>query len=268
MEEITKIVRKVGNGVTKPHIGTIKQEKIVIKSAANPENTFAVINEIIGYNMASEFDIELPAYRLASITQNTKVDSNDIFEDMIKPGTICFCTEYKRVFSLVSFEQIKTIPTETLLIIMFFDVLVCNNDRNQGNFLVEICMDGVVKLLPIDYTHAFHLGTIWDWGQFGKVTADDTADISQYLCASYELNILNEFTVTTDEFTAASELFISKAKNIKIADIFSLIPRELRRDISNNDILLFEIFLTARVQTVELIIEQVFEFLKERGVIV
>lgn len=268
MKEITTIVKRVGNGVTKPHYGTIGSAKFVIKSAATHENTFAVINEIIGYNMAKAFNIELPHYELAKITNTTTIANTNVDNELLTRDSICFCTEYKRSFPLVSFEQIKTISKQELLSIIIFDVLVCNKDRNQGNFLVVLDTIGNTKLLPIDYTHAFHLGIVWDWGQIGHVTRADTSDVSQYLSLSYDTNIFNGLRVSQEDFDLATTDFISKADDINISNIFTLIPLELRRNIPESDILLLEKFLTNRLQDLPIIANQIEKFLKERSVII
>ena len=119
--------------------------------------------------------------------------------------------------------------------ILIFDILIGNYDRNKGNLMINSISK---KLIMIDHTHIFGLGTIWDEYQLPrlKTLKFDISNLNEF---NY-LNIIN--SVKYDSlFYEELNKFVLNVKNINIEyvkDIMNNIPADWNVSIKEKEMLL------------------------------
>ena len=91
--KITRIIREISNGATKPYIVECDDGKqYVAKFPGNPDGTRVLINELVCALLAKKLKLPLPDFKVVEIDN---IETFDVLEEDIKliNGSV-FCSKY------------------------------------------------------------------------------------------------------------------------------------------------------------------------------
>lgn len=219
---IIEIQGKLGNGCTIPYVVWCDDGiKYVVKFPGNIEGKKTLVNEFIASNLCEYLDLPILKYKLIKVK---KEDYNKNTEGEIIPldGT-AFGTIYNdnALIVLNSGMIINSINRNDAIKILIFDLLIGNFDRNKGNLMIDSVTK---KLIMIDHTHIFNIGTLWDEYQLPRLI-EEKFEVEKLHQFNYE-NILESINYNR-EFYNELNIFIKKVKNINrkfIENIMNKIP--------------------------------------------
>lgn len=265
--KVSEVMNMVGNGVTEPHYGIINGVHCVIKSINNPEGHLALFNEFVGYSIAELFQLSLPNFGFAVITNETKFDE-EITKQVFTENSLCFYTEQiEKALPLRSSKQISDATEMELLKILYLDYLICNKDRNPGNILVRKTKIRSLQIFPIDYTHAFELQVLWDGLQLKRFVDNpleevDSVSVSEQLIhqiiresKNFNLSIIEE----------CRDYLFDKLKDFDIRLVVKEIPETLLSLIDDEDYYLFIEFVNIRLNSLNEITDKLLQNLSLGG---
>lgn len=236
MVDIVEVKNKLGNGCTVPYVVWCDDgNTYVVKFPGNPQKEKALVNEFIASKLCDYLGLPIMEYNLI----NVKIENyNDEMIREIEPisGT-AFGTIYDAdLLTILNPGMIaRTKNNYDAIKILIFDILIGNYDRNKGNLMINSISK---KLIMIDHTHIFGLGTIWDEYQLPrlKTLKFDISSLNEF---NY-LNIIN--SVKYDSlFYEELNKFVLNVKNINIEyvkDIMNNIPADWNVSIKEKEMLL------------------------------
>lgn len=242
--EVSKIIRPINLGITNPYIiECTNGKKYVGKFPGNPEGKKVLINEFVCANLAKYLGLPIPNYELA--TYNNVMISERFKEDQFKETGTVFCSEF--------LEKVATVPDYYLLTkvknssdvvkTLIFDLLIGNNDRNSGNFLVNFKNNSFVI---IDHSHVFINGAIWDSNSL-KRSIQEKIVTTNMVEATLDM-FIQCLNIKNDE---SIKEFIRKVKSINddlISGIINDIPNDW--EIKNDEVEALKLFLFDRVKRI------------------
>lgn len=158
--EIISVERRIPLGVTYPYlIKCSDNNSYVAKFPGNPDGTRVLINEYVCAELAKLLGLPIPRYKLVKENNINKFENNLTDIKMIN-GTI-FCSEWlDKSTKLPGYYILTKINNKIDAIkILIFDVLIGNNDRNEGNLLINFKNNSLVM---IDHSHVFIKESLWD----------------------------------------------------------------------------------------------------------
>lgn len=164
---IVDINRKIPLGITNPYIVKCNNnKKYVAKFPGNPEGTKVLINEYVCAKLAKKLGLPIPNFELIEI-QNIHKFAAQLSDIKMINGTV-FCSEFIEKASAVPGYLVLTKVTNKYdaIKILFFDVIVGNNDRNEGNLLINFKNNSLVM---IDHSHVFVYQAVWDERNLGEL---------------------------------------------------------------------------------------------------
>lgn len=157
---IVKIIRPFELGVTKPFLVECSNgKKYVAKFPGNPDGPRILVNEYVCASLAKKLGLPVPNFELIKINDIDKYkDKLDKIEK--KNGTI-FCSEFiEKTSPLPGYSILQKVTNKFDSIkILIFDVIIGNNDRNQGNLLINLKNN---SLVAIDHSHVFIHQALWN----------------------------------------------------------------------------------------------------------
>ena len=245
---IKKIERKVGLGVTKPYIVELENGKrYVAKFPGNPEGDRALINEYVCGSLGKLLGLPIPDYQLVKVN-NIDDFKNSLTDIKLVNGTV-FCSEFlEKANPIPSYCALTSIDNKIDVIkTLIFDVVIGNNDRNPGNFLINFKNKSFVV---IDHSHVFINGVLWNEKSLSEEIGKEI-DISMMSPKSFEISkqLLNIIDNKNDIYD-----FVDKIKNIEskaLYDIVNSIPNDWV--ISDEEKNLIVSFLIDRMNRVHII---------------
>lgn len=224
MTDIIEVKNKLGNGCTVPYVVWCDDgNTYVAKFPGNPQGTKAIVNEYIASRLCERLKLPIMNYSLIRVKME---NYNDEMQQDIQPieGT-AFGTHYEEnLMNILNPGQVaKSQNHNDAIKILIFDLLMGNYDRNKGNLMIDYKSK---RLVMIDHTHLFGLGTIWDEYQLPRYIERPFAidDLHPY---NYS-NIINSLKCDTIFYKELNK-FIRDVKNIRreeIEEIMEKIPND------------------------------------------
>lgn len=158
--KIIKIERRIPLGVTHPYLIKCSDDNnYIAKFPGNPDGTRVLINEYVCAELAKLLGLPIPNYRLIK-EDNISKFKNNLTDVKLINGTI-FCSEWldKAAKFPGYFILTKVSNKFDAIKILVFDVIIGNNDRNEGNLLINFKNNSLVM---IDHSHVFIKESLWD----------------------------------------------------------------------------------------------------------
>lgn len=217
--KISNILRPIGIGVTNPYIVELdNKKKYVAKFPGNPEGDRALINEYVCAELAKLFELPIPNYELVTINDIEKFQQKLPNIEMVN-GTI-FCSERMEKAEPIPDYYIltKVKNKEDVLKTLIFDIIIGNDDRNPGNFLVNFKNQSFVI---IDHSHVFNKGVLWDAKSLEELI-DAKIDINNMQKKSFEISIL---MLNNIDYENTLEKYREKIKSLREKDIENIINK-------------------------------------------
>jgi len=248
---IVEIQKKLGNGCTVPFVVWCNDgKKYVVKFPGNIQGEKTLVNEFIASNLCEYLDLPILDYKLIRVKIE---DYNENTENEITPleGT-AFGTIYndKALIILNSGMIASSINRNDAIKILIFDLMIGNFDRNKGNLMIDSVTK---KLIMIDHTHIFSIGTLWDEYQLPRLI-EEKFEVEKLHTFNYDRII--ESIKYSKEFYDELNIFINKVKNISrsfIEDIMRRIPDDW--NVTKNEKNLLVDYIYKRFNRVEEILE-------------
>lgn len=214
---IDKVIRSMGIGSCKPYLISCSDgKKYVAKFPGNPEGKKTLVNEYVCAELAKLFELPVPIYKLVSI-ENID-DFGELLHGINKINGTIFCSEFIEKANPVPDFYILTKVTNHFDTIktLIFDVIIGNNDRNEGNILINLKNNSFVI---IDHSHVFINEAIWNVNSLRR-HIELPIDISQMNRVSFDffsqsLNIKGNREKIND--------YLLKIKNINSDVIYKII---------------------------------------------
>lgn len=247
---IVDIERKIQLGITNPYIVKCNdQKKYVAKFPGNPEGTRVLINEYVCAELAKLLGLPIPNFKLVNEQNINRF--KDLLPDIeLINGTI-FCSEFiDRSTTVPGYYILTKISNKYDTIkILIFDVIIGNNDRNQGNLLINLRNK---SLIMIDHSHVFVHEAIWN-----------DRNLSDLIGKKIDLSKMNKFhfnnlslCLNDPNYKTTISEYINKIKNIedeKIENIINSIPNDWYITEKEKDSL--KLFLLNRLHRIDEICE-------------
>ena len=211
-----------------------------VKLNRNPQGSRVLINELIANGIAQLLEIPIPKGALINLSQeflDTNPDLIASFGPSLIPG-FHFASEYlKNSYAPEPVSMINSICNKNdLPLIVVFDILMMNNDRNVVNNCRLLSSDGsskTVKLYILDHGHCFG-GPQWDLFIRENVAVWDTNTLNDDIA---------KLIVGNAPFDNALEK-VEKLSNDQISSIIDLLPKEW--DVSQEEKKFIKDFLNQR----------------------
>lgn len=232
VEYIKELKYPIGNGATKPIVGTYSKGYCVIKTNNNVEGNRTLINEYVCYLLAKALKLPVIESGLCYINDDTHVERN--VRDMEEFSEECyglgFFSHYMEGVTVVGSEKmIKLTKNYKWLIpkLMLFDHLIYNKDRNRGNLLIKMGKNNR-RILIIDHSHTFNLETLWDRIQLSsKIKENDFLDEHIMKENAYIYSKLkNSMEIDMLTMRETLDYFESKLSEELIEKVVSQVPKE------------------------------------------
>lgn len=227
---INEVFSVVGNGVTEP-LRCILEDgtHVVYKTVGNPEGSRVLINEWIGYQLAVLLNLPMPDAGLAHLDASCKISDEmrtQVCGEWDSHFGLGFYTHYKEKTTQLTSPSLLSIVTNRLDIprIVLFDLLICNNDRNPGNLLIEM-RKGNCRLHIIDHTHIFCIGPMWDGHQL-RIRLSDKIDVEEFVKLNeYNYSMFYEnYKFDREEFELIIKEFQITLSPTCLQDIIESVP--------------------------------------------
>lgn len=224
MINIVEIKKKINNGCTTPYIVWCDDGKTyAVKFPGNEQGVKALVNEYIASNLCKYLELPILDYNLINVKIS---DYNEKTRGILKPieGT-AFGTVYNNNILPVLNPGIiaKSQNKNDAIKILIFDILIGNYDRNKGNLMID---SSSKKIIMIDHTHIFNLGTIWDENQLPR-HINEKFDVS--ILHPFNYNNIIQSKKIDENFYKDLNNFIKRVKSInneEIENIINDIPQD------------------------------------------
>lgn len=235
MINVLEIKNKLGNGCTVPYVVWCDNGKTyVVKFPGNPQGKKTLINEYIASRLCDYLELPILPYTLINIEQQNYKDEMNNEIELIE-GT-AFGTEYdENALPILNSGMISSASNNYDAIkILIFDLLIGNYDRNRGNLLINSVNK---KIIMIDHSHIFGLGTLWDKYQLPRLIEEkfSITDLNEF---NFQ-NIKNSLKID-ETFYKELNRFIEKVKNINkdfIENIINDVPIDWELNTMEKDLL-------------------------------
>ena len=224
MVNILEIKNPLGNGCTEPYIVRCDDNNIyVVKFPGNIQGKKVLVNEYVASSLCKYLDLPIMDFNLINV--KSEDFNNNIPNNIRNVVGTAFGTRYNdRALTIINSGQIsKAINNYDAIKILIFDLLIGNNDRNPGNLMIDT---KTKKLIMIDHSHIFEIGTLWDKYQLPRLINEEF-DIKKLHIYGY-INIIESLKYD-DLFYTELNNFVNKVKNIKkdfIKNIIYKIPND------------------------------------------
>lgn len=229
-----KFEREMGNGITNPLLMQTKDGYYIVKINGTDHGTKILINELVCFNLALLLDIPMPQAALIQIDQEI-LNLNPKLQNLgTKPG-LHFGSK------LITKTQVPiqapllnlVVNKEDIPSIILFDQIIYNNDRteNPGNLMIDLKQK---KLLAVDHSHPFKLGTLWNEIELKKIHEEPLCLVRDFHGRNYKL--LLKYVNGRNPFNK----ILHKISTISQADIelcFKQIPEEWELEKCDKDAL-------------------------------
>ena len=251
MVDIIEVKNKLGNGCTIPYVVWCSDgNRYVAKFPGNPQGCKALVNEFIASRLCEYLNLPIMNYELINVKAEDY--TNNMLEEMKPIVGTAFGTIYddNLMITLNSDMISKSNNNYDAIKILIFDLLIGNYDRNKGNLMINPVSK---KIIMIDHTHIFGLGTIWDIYQLPRLI-DEKFDLNNLNSFNYS-NLVNSLKYD-ETFYMELNKFIQKVKNISkeyINKIMEDIPNDWNVDKKEKELLTD--YITKRFAKIEEILD-------------
>lgn len=150
----------VENGITEPKFGMLADNSMaIIKPINGPEGNLVLFNEIFCYKLAILLGLPMPNSGICIIDKNTDVFNKCL--DSRQYGYGFYSQFLNKAIVLVPTIISKLKNIEVFFMLLLFDHIIFNTDRNSANLLVQYYKKDI-SLKVIDHTHVFVNQAVWD----------------------------------------------------------------------------------------------------------
>lgn len=159
---VDEIIGYVGTGVCEPLYAKIGEINVVVKTYNNVQSNRILANELICFKIAKLLGLPIPEAGLCIIDKDTIMNSDFILDEECYGVGFYSTRVNKATRATITPNIINNFITNKsdILKIILFDHLIRNEDRHRSNFLLEL--SGTGKIIIIDHSHVFKLGSLWD----------------------------------------------------------------------------------------------------------
>lgn len=244
--EIVDVKRKIPLGVTNPYLVKCSNGKSYIaKFPGNPDGTKVLINEYICAELAKLLKLPVPNYELINVPNIFQFKNILTDIDMIS-GTV-FCSEWlEKSTKLPDYQILTKIDNKYDPIkILIFDVIIENNDRNEGNLLINLKNK---TLVMIDHSHVFIKEALWNAKNL-KELANEDFDLSKMNKITFD-NLL--LCLNDRNYVSTINEYVNEIKNISSENldyILSKIPNDWKITVEEKESV--KLFLLNRFKRVD-----------------
>lgn len=262
IRDVNKILRKLPYGATEPVEGIIDGENVIIKTFKNRWGYKILINEYICLKIAMLLKLPIPDGGICNITKNTEL-SEELKSQLQYDDDICGIGFYsKRLSKVTKFicdtELVKAIKNkEDMNKILLFDYLIYNEDRHNGNILLNFSKNES-KMYIIDHSHVFNLQNRLNERELDLLMQqEDYKDNKILITETYCIYkpFIDAQIITKEKLISAYEIFKSLLNNDILEDIIKDLPQVWITD--KNDLKKLKEYILYRLQNMNNIIEQI-----------
>lgn len=245
------------NGCTGPVRAYLDDDThVIIKLYNNPEGNLTLFNEYLGFKLAKQVGLPIPAAGICLIDHQTIDEyqtllpenygyafySTYIQSTILKPGII------KHLSNKDSFYKL-----------LLFDHIIYNKDRNVYNLLTTFTKKDT-SFSVIDHSHIFKNETIWDNNCFRQGIAENDYNDTYILESNtpmYDM-FLQEIGFEADRLNHEANCLHGVITDAIICDAISEIPEEWKPSQNNIDALReYLLYRCSHLQDIcDMIIEQ------------
>lgn len=166
MEHVDKLLRRLTNA-TEPFEGIIEGEHAFIKTPNGSWGNKVLANEYIALKLAKLLSITIPDGGICVIDEDTNID--DVMDELDyndDPKGICFYSKrIEKSSPFVNSGKVIDYISNSYEInrVILFDHLIYNEDRHNGNLLIQNNKKiGGLLMYIIDHSHVFNLKHAWN----------------------------------------------------------------------------------------------------------
>lgn len=184
---MVKYEREMGNGITNPLLMKTTDGPYVVKYLGNEHGTRILINEYICYKLAKLMEIPIPDAALITIDEETLKREDSLVKLGVQSGVHFGSKLVQRAEPSIQLPLLRLVKNkEDIPSIILFDQFIYNDDRtrNKGNLLVDIKEK---RLLAIDHSHTFKLGTLWDELELKKILDEELCLVKEFHAHNYKV---------------------------------------------------------------------------------
>ncbi|PKD97247.1 hypothetical protein [Macrococcoides caseolyticum] len=161
---------------------------------------------------------------------------------------------------------LKLINNEDLIKLVVLDYLILNEDRNAENiFIIFNNQTERIELFPIDYTHSFPNGVLWEMGQMKRIVKENNfISFEKYMKLNHiHQMIMENIKFTKIEFEECTKRIYNRLSNIDIEEMINSVDGNILKRISVSDLESFKQFLKLRIGNFQQLVEDVAILIKE-----
>lgn len=260
---IENIYQEVGKGMTVPYRAVINGEDYIIKSINNKEGYLSLFNDYVGNYLTNIFDLKTPDFGFCEFGDNsvssihTNFSINELF----------FYSKYiNNPMYINDVALLKLIKNEDLIKLVVLDYLILNEDRNAENiFIIFDNQTESIELFPIDYTHSFPNGVLWEMGQMERIVKENNfMSFEEYMKLNYiHQMIMENIKFTKIEFEECTKRIYNRLSTLDIEGMINSVDDNILNRISVSDLESFKQFLNLRISNFQQLVEDVAILTKE-----
>lgn len=263
MESIDEIYVEVGRGVTEPYRALVNNKNCIVKNINNIEGYLSIFNDYVGNFLTNSVGFTTPNFGFCIYTNKTKNKVDKSFEI----GELFFYSEFvNNPMYIDNILLLNEIEKEDLVKLIIFDYFILNEDRNTENIFVnaEVNSDRLI-LYPIDYTHSFPGGVVWNFGQLGmKVKNNDFESFETYIKNNYIHQLIIEgIKISSDLVDKCAQCIYNNLEQVDLEEMLGNIDQRLINRFSGNDLNDFKDFLNLRKKDFQILIDEIKTYFKE-----
>lgn len=263
MESIDEIYAEVGRGITEPYRALVNEKNCIIKNINNIEGYLSIFNDYVGNFLTNSVGFATPNFGFCIYTDKTKNNVGKSFE----VGELFFYSEFvNNPMYIDDIEILNEIEKEDLVKLIIFDYFILNEDRNTENIFVNAETNSDrLTLYPIDYTHSFPGGVVWDRGQLGmKVKNNDFESFDIYIKKNHIHQLIIEgIKISSDLIDKSAKHIYNNLEQVDFEEMLRNIDQRLINKFFDNDLNDFKNFLNLRKNDFQILIDEIKIYFKE-----
>lgn len=265
MYHVTKLLRRL-EAATQPFEGVLNNKNVFIKTPNGTWGNKVLINEFVCLKLAESLNIPIPNGGICIIDENTDINEVVDYIDYSEEITgVCFFSERleKSLPIVNSLSVLSNIENKSdINKIALFDHIIYNEDRHQGNILLQHSVSmGHLLMYVIDHSHVFNLKHSWNAEKLEKlIFEEDFKDITIMKLNNYELykNFFDSNVLNANSLNEQSNLF----KEIITEDLLDNILKDIPKEwISNEeDLKALKKYILYRVDNIEYMVQLILDY--------
>lgn len=184
--DIVSFEREMGTGITNPLLMRSTDGLYVVKTIDDKEEPKVLVNEFVCYKLAKLLGLPIPDAALVRIGDEIINSSPRLLELGVKPGLHFGSKFIQRAMTSIQPPMLNMVKnTDDIPSIILFDQIIYNEDRtkNKGNLLFDLKEK---RLLIIDHSHVFKIGTLWNEIQLNQIMEEELCLVREFHGHNYK----------------------------------------------------------------------------------